>query len=219
MSALSGLSPAQQLISRANLRKIWGSANHGDQPVGSASTTNAVLDNTDKLNMLEEVLGEVEVAPPVPSEMSQGLAMNEGSVADQAVTSVLAGNDQVSMSQQTSTSRSKEKFDGASAPIIESGGITYVEHEPKAEIPVEVEGFLKRVDNSADKLSQEIVLADANLATQNQKHPTQPVIVVPITPEMEKQAQFKSPKFSIVWLVEWSRKVIKKFLGQVIYKD
>lgn len=112
-----------------------------------------------------------------------------------------------------------EKAEGKALPTVETPGITYVEQEPSPEIPVEVEGFLQRVDEAADKLSQEIVLADSNLVTQNQSHPAQPVMVLPIKEEAEKEARGKSPKFSIVWLVEWSRKIIKKFLGKVIYRS
>ena len=118
-----------------------------------------------------------------------------------------------------SSSRGVEKAENKILPTVEVPGITYVEQEPNPEIPVEVEGFLQRVEDTADKLNQEIILADKNLVTQDQNHPTQPVIVLPISEADERAAKGKSPKFSIAWLVEWSRKIIKKYFGKVIYKD
>lgn len=205
MSASLSTSLAKRLISRAPLLSGLASPSSlGNQSIQTESDLSHFdVSNDVKLDILEKVLDEV----------------SGQSVSDQTIATALLAEDAVKVTQPTSGSRSKEKVDGGVAPIIETGGITYVEHEPQPEIPVEVESFLKRVDDSADKISQEIVLADSNLSTQNQKHPTQPVIVVPITPEIEKQAKRKSPKFSIVWLVEWSRKIIKKFLGQVIYRD
>lgn len=205
MSASLNNSLAQQLISRVPL--LSGSASFsslgGQLTQMETDSSHLDLSNDVKLDIFENVLDEV----------------GDQLVSDQTIATALLAEDSIKATQPLSVSRSKEKIDGGVTPIIEAGGITYVEHEPQPEIPLEVESFLKRVDDSADKINQEIVLADANLATQNQKHPTQPVIVVPITPEIEKQAKYKSPKFSIVWLVEWSRKIIKKFLGQVIYRD
>ena len=160
-----------------------------DVQTSDTQPTAGDLDNATKLNIFQSVLDSVPSASQTPVQITGRGA------------------------------KGVEKADGQTQQTLETPGLTYVEQEPNPEIPVEVEGFLKRVEDSADKLQQEIVLADKNLVTQDQNHPAQPVIVLPINQAMEKEARGKSPKFSIAWLVEWSRKIIKKFLGQVIYRD
>lgn len=107
-----------------------------------------------------------------------------------------------------------------SSQVEAGGGIQAVEQEKNPELSPEVEGFINKVENNADQLPKEIVIADAikNLP-QNHPLPKQAVVIVPITPEIEKEGEKKSPKFSIRWLVEWSRKVMKMFVGRVIYRD
>lgn len=200
MPANSGNLLAQKLIRRATVFQSWH-----NQPVGHAQSPSNVQpnpSNSDKLDVFDSVIDQVK-----------------SDSADYVTLATLANDTSSPKSAAPAGAARKEKLEGTAIPTVESGGITYVEHEPQPEIPVEVESFLKRVDDSADKIRQEIVLADAQLATQNQKHPAKPVIVLPITPAIEKSAQGKSTKFSVVWLVEWSRKIIKKFLGRVVYKE
>jgi len=97
--------------------------------------------------------------------------------------------------------------------------IQYVEQERNPELPVEVEGFLQHVDDNFDQAPEEIVMADLEepqpLPT---KVPKQSVVVLPITPDQEKVAARKGTKFSVKWLVEWSRKIMKIFEGSVVYR-
>lgn len=97
--------------------------------------------------------------------------------------------------------------------------IQYVEQERNPELPVEVEGFLQHVEDNFDQAPEEIVLADLEepqpLPT---KVPKQSVVVLPITPDQEKVAARKGTKFSVKWLVEWSRKIMKIFEGSVVYR-
>ncbi len=200
MPANTNVSLARKVINRANVFQSWQSQAGGQtQP---QNTTQLNSSNSAKLDQFDSVLDQVE-----------------SNSADYTTLAALASDAKSTKTAAPAGAARKEKLEGTAIPTVESGGITYVEQEPQPEIPVEVESFLKRVDNSADKIRQEIVLADAQLATQNQKHPAKPVIVLPITPAIEKSAQGKSTKFSVVWLVEWSRKITKKFLGRVVYKE
>lgn len=202
MPANTQNSLAQQLISRAQVFQSW----QGQPPVNPQlqSAVQPSATNSAKLDIFDSVIDQAQ--------------SDSADFTTLAALASQANSPSPVLAAPTGAAR-KEKSEGSSTPTIESGGITYVEQEPQPEIPVEVESFLKRVDDSADKIRQEIVLADAQLATQNQKHPAKPVIVLPITPAVEKSAKGKSTKYSVVWLVEWSRKIIKKFLGQVIYKE
>lgn len=104
---------------------------------------------------------------------------------------------------------------------IEAGAnLQFVEQEKTPEIPPEVDKYLKRVEKDQDQVPKEIVVADQadNLPDQG-KYQAQPVIILPITPEVEKKGKHKNPKFSLRWLVEWSQKIMKMFSGQVIYRQ
>jgi hypothetical protein len=100
-------------------------------------------------------------------------------------------------------------------------GVQYVEQERAAEqeLPPEVDGFLKEVESHHDQAPHEVVIADDQGIQPTTKYLAQPVVILPITPEVEKQGQKQSPQFSIRWLVEWSHKVMKMFSGKVIYRE
>ncbi len=102
---------------------------------------------------------------------------------------------------------------------LEQGtGVQVVEQEKNPELSPEVEKYLQEVEEDKDQAPKEIAIVDeiANLPKKNQ-FVSQPVIVLPITPEVEERGKRKSPKYSIRWLVEWSQKIIKMFTGKVIY--
>jgi len=46
-----------------------------------------------------------------------------------------------------------------------------------------------------------------------------PVIILPITPEVEAVGAKKGPQWSVRWLVEWSRRLMKMFSGKILYAD
>lgn len=122
---------------------------------------------------------------------------------------------------QSPISSTRKESEGASMLSIEQGAnVQVVEVEKSPELSPEVEKYLQEVHDDKDQAPKEIAIADeiANLPTQNQ-FVSEPVIVVPITPEIEKKGKRKSPKFSIRWLVEWSQKIIKMFAGKVIYLE
>lgn len=98
-------------------------------------------------------------------------------------------------------------------------GIQVVEQEKNPEIPPEVESYLQKVEENTDSAPPEIVIADGSAPTAaNRAYPSQPVVVLPITAEEEKAGAQKSPQFSLRWLVEWSRRLMKVFAGKIIYK-
>lgn len=115
---------------------------------------------------------------------------------------------------------SKETVDSG-VNLIEAGaaGIQAVEQTPPKELPPEVEKYIQKVEDK-QQLPQEVVVAqnDQQLPADND-YVSQPVVVLPITPEIEKLGKRKSPKFSIRWLIEWSKKIIKMFSGKVIYRQ
>ena len=100
-----------------------------------------------------------------------------------------------------------------------ASGQQVVEFEKNPEISPEVAEYVQRVEDHADQLAEPIVVDGQQLSTNQHHHPTQPVIVLPISTADEKKARFKSVKFSIKWLVEFSHKIIKEFVGSVIYRQ
>lgn len=159
----------------------------------------------DELALLDKILAEAEQSAPqaVPTAMLQSVAD-----ATQALT-------------PKSGTGGKETIGAAAGVknVVEAGGSTqYVEYEPNPELPPEVEGYLNKTEQHSDQAPPEIVIADsaASMPTDRQL-PSQPVVVLPITPEVEKIGMSKPPQFSIRWLVEWSHKIMKMFVGKVIY--
>ena len=98
-------------------------------------------------------------------------------------------------------------------------GMQVVEVEPSAELPPEVDGYLKEVGHREELLPQEVVINDPNALHQPTPYLAQPVVVLPITPEVEKQGAHQPVLFSVRWLVEWSRRIMKVFSGKVIYRE
>lgn len=93
-----------------------------------------------------------------------------------------------------------------------------VETEPLKEMPLEVESFIEEVKDHQEQLPQEIVLADGDITLSPVQYPAQPVVVIPMTEEMDKEAEKKGPEFSIRWLREYCHKVIRSFKN-VVYKQ
>lgn len=114
----------------------------------------------------------------------------------------------------------KESIGGVINPAEQAASIQYVEEEKSPEISPEVEKYLNEVKQDRNKAPKEIVIADVDQDLPSQdKYVSEPVIILPITPEIEKKGKRKSPKFSIRWLVEWSQKIIKMFAGKVVYRQ
>jgi hypothetical protein len=120
------------------------------------------------------------------------------------------------------SSLSKESVGARSAdrPVIEAGaGVQVVEYEPSSELPVEVESFIEQIQDHQTEQPAEIVIADGQMQIQPSAVPKKSVIVLPITPEVEDAGAKKGSKWSIRWLVEWSRKLMKIFSGKIIYRE
>jgi hypothetical protein len=100
-------------------------------------------------------------------------------------------------------------------------GFQVSESEPPHEMEMspEVDGYLKKVENQPDQLPQEVVIVNDPQAPMPTKYLAKPVIVLPITPEIEKRGSHQSPKQSIRWLVAWSQKIMKMFSGQIVYRS
>lgn len=99
------------------------------------------------------------------------------------------------------------------------GDVSHVEAERTPEISPEVEAYLTKVQDHTNQVPEEIVIADDGKEISTKPYIAQPVIVLPLTEEEEKQGQNKKTTFSIRWLVEWSRKIMKIFSGKVVYKE
>lgn len=184
-----------------------------DKIVGQPIISNAQLSDQDyiqadvstaeKLKTLEEVLDEVEARRIAVSGM---LAQ----AMPQAVTEVVS-------SQQTQ--RGSTLKEAQELQIFESIPGTSIEYEAEVEISPEVEAFVQKVEKQ-DQLPQEIAINanDINLS-QPKRLAKKAVVVLPITLEIEETGEKKSSKYSIRWLVEFAKKIMKMFNGEVIYKD
>ena len=105
-------------------------------------------------------------------------------------------------------------------PSVDVPGVQLVEQldaPEHGELPPEVESYIEHVANHHEQLPAEIVIADQQSVPTNTQYLAKPVIVLPITPEVEKVGAHKATTFSVRWLVEWSRKIMKIFSGRVVY--
>lgn len=103
--------------------------------------------------------------------------------------------------------------------VDQAGGVQYVETEKSHELPPEVEGFIKKVEDNIDQIPQEVVISDPQSGQQLPRVLATPVVVLPITPKTEDEGKRKSESYSIRWLIEWSWKMMKTFSGKVVYRD
>lgn len=104
-----------------------------------------------------------------------------------------------------------------------------VEAAPSAESPElqelaaelrEVSKETKEQREQAEIKEKQAALSElAKTATTPVSVSDKPVVVLPITAKSKEEARFKSPKYSVVWLWEWCKKIAKIFDGAVVYKE
>lgn len=169
------------------------------------------ISDDDKLDLFEEVLDSLDqggvqtTADPLLAQTQLQSLASDTAVPAQSYPAYSSG-------------RAPEQTPGM-VVSVEVPGLATVEVEPQvAEIPVEVEGFLERVAEHPENLPQEIVLNGNDIALNQHQPPKQAIVIVPITQEDEQLAKGKNSTWSIAWLVEWSHKVIKRFLGKAAYR-
>ncbi|MEA2056995.1 MAG: hypothetical protein U9O78_04830 [Patescibacteria group bacterium] len=157
--------------------------------------------------VVQEQLGQTASQPTQLSQPTQPVQPTQSSQPEEII-------------QTQARSARKEGLKGAGAGVEAAASIQFVEHEKSSEIPPEVEKFIKKVEDKKIKAPEEIVVAaQSALAQDDQQFAAEPVVVLPITPKIEAEGEKKPPKFSIRWLVEWSKKIVKMFAGKVIYRQ
>ncbi|MEN8253283.1 MAG: hypothetical protein ABFQ62_02835 [Patescibacteria group bacterium] len=197
---------------QTNPSKILGKVKSGFSGNAVISDPQSDLSTKTKLKVLEEVLDEVEskrVTNPVPNRIvaSGMVAQAMPKAADEVV--------QLQQAQQTGSTQKEAQ----AATVFESIPGAQVEYEESAEIAPEVEAFVQKVEEQ-DQLPQEIAVNAENIdLSQPIKLAKKAVVVLPITPEIEKVGEKKNPKYSIRWLVEFAKKIMKIFNGEVIYRE
>lgn len=201
-----------------------------EQKPDPALPASSQVSQAEKLDTLDEIISEIEESKKSETQKSTKPAQESAPIQSPFPAQEPLGNvaqvlpqtlNQV-VSPPTSQSSKKETLVSAYASqesTPDSGAsVQEIEKEKNPEIPSEVESFLKHAEDHANKLPEEIVIADNQEISKVTHHSKAPVLVLPITSEEEKQGRKKSSKFSIRWLVEWSYKMMKKFSGKVIYR-
>lgn len=178
-----------------------------------------VLQETQQEELAENVASTQQAV--VQEEVVKGVPVDPGVLAQALPISVEESDGGLNPVYPATSTKEAAETTTPDAAVLEAGqAIQYVEQEPNPEIPPEVEHYLQRVEDNAQQAPEEIVLADGQLTMPTEHNlPAKPVVVLPITPEQEKQGAKENPKFSIRWLVEWSRKIMKIFVGKVIYRE
>lgn len=182
----------------------------------SLKPTTSVSSIQDQLNVLDQVLTEVE-----QNALDSSVAASSGVIAQAVPQATLDVTDTLNPIQTvTSLKESVVSVSPDISPVEAGAGLQQIEYEPSPELPVEVESYLQKVKESQDQAPSEIVIADGT-TTPSVVHQSikKPVIVLPITAEEEKIGQKKPLHWSVRWLVEWSKKIMKMFVGEVIYRQ
>ncbi len=193
-----------------------------------ANASKATLSTTQKLDLLEQVLNQVDAKPAAvatkdtsqANQFSQTTTQPQDSLSQAAAQAVIQATD--TLNPQISQPAGKEKLDqaGPDSTALEAGSaITLPEEEKSPEISPEVEKFIKTVEEEKQGPEEVVVAEQAGVEPVATNYAAQPVVVIPITPEIEKKGARKSPKFSLRWLVEWSQKIMKMFAGKVVYRQ
>lgn len=158
----------------------------------------------------------VPLAGSLRKEAPEAAGLNPA--IDQVVDlSEAAPPDQLTTSEQPSALEQPVSLEQVAAEVARSAQSP--ETAPTPELSPEVESYLQKVEDSKDMAPPEVVIADGSQTQPAERnYPAQPVVVLPITPEEEKTGERKSAKFSVRWLVEWSRKLMKMFTGKVVYQ-
>lgn len=158
---------------------------------------------------LKEIVPRVNAAevPPVPVAL-----------ASEQINQSVLGQEQQSISELPAASTTTEAL--TANPTETAVSNQYQEIGPVSpEISPEISSYLQEVASNHDQLPQEIVVANNDIQLQPAHQQLRPVIVLPVTPEIEKVGAKQKPTASIRWLVEWSRRLMKMFAGQVIYRE
>lgn len=193
---------------------------------------------TEQLAVLDQVLTQVETQavaqqPPAPvvtptAQVAQPPAP-PAPVATPTVDPSMAAAIPLAVDQATNTLNPAQPV-GTTAkeavvtvpeqPKVDAAsGMQVVEYEPTPEISPEVASYLQKVEENQDQLPQEIVITGDATQLVSPAPTLRPVIVLPITPEIEAAGAKKSPQWSIRWLVEWSRRLMKAFSGKILYAE
>jgi len=182
----------------------------------SLKSISPVNTTKDKLNVLDQVLTKIE-----QSVLDSSVAASAGTIAQAIPQATLDVTNTLNPTQLTTSLKETVRNVSPDISSVEAGaGLQQIEYEPSPELPVEVESYLQKVEEHRDQVLNEVVIADGTTAP-SVAHPSikKPVIVLPITAEEEKAGQKKPLYLSIRWLVEWSKKIMKMFVGEVIYKQ
>lgn len=183
----------------------------------------------------QEAAQEAEIDQAPPPEMTTAPLAEEqpsGAIPSEVVPDAAAQAVPMAVTSMTDTLNPPDVVGGGTAketPLLsvtvehpavdQAGGVQYVETEKSHELPPEVEGFIKKVEDNVDQIPEEIVIADQQTGQSLPRVLAQPVVVLPITSKMEEEGKKKPPTYSIRWLIEWSWKMMKRFSGKVVYRE
>jgi hypothetical protein len=174
------------------------------------------LTTQDQLDVLSSVLDEIQAASATATPQDLG------ALAQMVPQTALDSTDTLNPLKPAGSSVKEAQAPSALQEVATETGISlqYVEQEKAPEISPEVESFLQNVEEHHEQAPEEIVIAgDDTQLPSTTHHPSQPVLVLPITPEIEKEGVHANVHWSVRWLVEWSHKIIKVFSGKVIYRE
>ena len=216
-------------------------------PIPPNVSTSAPVPQTDDQTLEQQMISALSVDDPAqqPSEPAQSQPLSpqpqpqpqnstgtttvtaDATVAQVLPTAIVDATAQTSLNPSHTISGPHKEVADATVTVEKPNvdnvpGVQYVEQEQYPEfeqLPPEVESFISKVESHEGQLPHEVVVAEKNAPEPTNKYLAQPVIVLPITPKVEKEGAHQKMNFSVRWLVEWSHKIMKMFSGKVVYAD
>jgi hypothetical protein len=188
------------------------------------TTVNPILELDPNLDLLDGLVAETLTnksltSPATPT--SQAIAAPQAAVSTRAKEVVSASSqDLLAPKEQLveATADSQEASGEASTEVIPT-----VESQEVQELTKELQEVSKETKEQREQaMIQEKQRAINDLAAASTTPVAitdKPVVVLPITAKSREEAKFKSTKYSVKWLWEWSQKIIKMFAGAVVYKE
>lgn len=211
-----------QLVS---LRSIMQGSSTQSLPRQHSQNISVQSQATDQaLDVLEEALIEVEQRsistqsqPTTQSSVSDSTA----SIGDQVVSQVVSQvAQQAELSYQTSGAKEQSPISLEAVDEVGSGLVAEAESIPEPELSPEVSAYIQKVTHQRPQVhTVQVHHDDISLDPPVDAAQPQPVVVLPISSQDQVEGSKKSTQFSIRWLVEWSQKMMKVFVGKAVYRD
>lgn len=203
-----GVAPVVQVATQSPPTSSVNPPNKNDNPILELDPNLDLLDG-----LVAETVAAQAVAPQAltPQTTSPTRAKEILSTTNQDVLGAVEQTTEVAADVQETGVENNSEF----LPTAESSEVQELTKELQEVSKETKEQREQALIQEKQKAINDLAAASATPVAITDK----PVVVLPITAKSREEAKFKSTKYSVKWLWEWSQKIIKMFSGAVVYKE